>query len=287
MVSIEIARDVAGLFVGSILYGLYLPTLFFCLQCLIWDAKKPQNSVHWLTLLSALMLWACSTLNLIGGVARSVQTITHCDNEYGAVIDWTNIIKLVTTLVAIMVGDSILVYRCWIVWRRNYSVILLPFLLLLANTSCAGVIIWILVAVESPFSETLVDQKIRPFFLAHSAIAIPLNVITTSLLLFPIWMVHRETTKQFSIQRKRTILTSTMRIVAESGILYTASALISFCTYVIDSNAFYIAVALQIQLMGIAFNLIIIRTHKSSGIQFDEFLIPTILPGDELDPISP
>ena len=151
------------------------------------------------------------------------------------------------------------VYRCWIVWRRNYSVILLPFLLLLANTSCAGVVLWILIAVESPFSDNLVDQKIRPFFLAHSAIAIPLNVITTckcrhrlvftrfmsiALLLFPIWKVHRETTKQFSIQRKRTILTSTMRIVAESGILYTASALISFCTYVIDSNAFYIAVAL-------------------------------------------
>lgn len=95
MVSIAIARDVAGLFVGSILYGLYLPTLFFCLQCLIWDAKKSQNSVHWVTLLSALMLWACSTLNLLGGVARSVQTITHCDNEFGAVIGWTNIVKVV------------------------------------------------------------------------------------------------------------------------------------------------------------------------------------------------
>lgn len=69
------------------------------------------------------------------------------------------------------------VYRCWIVWGRKYTVVILSFLLWLADLSCAGVLLWIQVTVQG---YSLLDvNRFKPFFLAYTAIAIALNLVTT------------------------------------------------------------------------------------------------------------
>lgn len=277
-ISLQVAQGIGALFIGSLFYGLYLPTLFFCLRCLLWHTSR--SNVHWLILLAGLTLFISSTLNLGVGMLRSVRAFLQCTDPAGVhafdnVSDWVNVTRTVTTFVNIFVGDGILIYRCWIVWCRNYYIIILSLILYFGNLSCAAVIVWREVNIQAP---SLVNVDLmKPFFLANTALTIPLNVITTVLIVFRIWRVDSESTKYRRFQRqesrkpKPTTLHSIIRIIVESGLLYTATAVISFCTYVTNSNAFYIATSLETQIIGIAFNLIVIRAHNRSA---DEYTLP-------------
>jgi hypothetical protein len=56
-----------------------------------------------------------------------------------------------------------------------------------------------------------------------------------------------------------------MRIIVESGLLYTATAFITFVTFVVGSNGVYVITDAEIQIVGIVFNMIIIRASALSG----------------------
>ena len=93
-------------------------------------------------------------------------------------------------------------------------------------------------------------------------------------------------------EHRRTPLQNGMRIIIESGLLFTTPAVINFVAYILNSNAFYITstivcfIVITIVIMnllsmqmicmtGIAYNLIVIRAHNQST---DEYSIPTSIP---------
>lgn len=118
------------------------------------------------------------------------------------------------------------------------------------------------------------------------------DMIFIGLLIWRIWDVDKQS-KDFRIEISRqshsyqSRLQRIMRILIESGLLYTTTALISFVTFTVGSNAVYVItdavsvhisvqtlffftnfVALlvqEIQIVGIAFNLIIIRASQIFG----------------------
>lgn len=148
------------------------------------------------------------------------------------------------------------IYRCWVVWVRNYYVTILPLLLYFANFTCAIVITWKELNANAASVVEISSEK--PWFFAITALTIPLNVITTStslssrdlcsmrpgFIVFRIWSIDRRNWRHFPRGARPTSLNNVMRIIIESGLLYTTSAIISFCTYIANSNAFYIATSL-------------------------------------------
>lgn len=113
--SVQVAQGVE-LVIGSMLYGLYLPSLFFCLKCLVWDDGqfKSLNSIHWLTLLSSLSLYSMTTLNLSLGIYRSLVSYVQCVEpsltSSSSTGDWVNIVKVGKANVDLSLGvdaDSI------------------------------------------------------------------------------------------------------------------------------------------------------------------------------------
>lgn len=262
-IGLDVAQDVAGLFVSAVLYGLYIPTVFFSLRCLLWDhtGRKSRQSVHWLTLIATLALWASATLNTAMGLLRSTRAFQQCEDPTAPVSDWVNVVKLFTTNVSTLTADGMLIYRCWAIWSKNYYVVMLPATLWFGNLGCVIVLTWM--ATQNGESDSLLMvEEMKPFFLANMSLVIPMNVITTALIIFRIWSIEREVTKlTFRIHHERSTLQNVMIAMVESGVLVTACAVLSFCTYQTDSNAFYIAAALQVPVVGIAFNLIIARAH--------------------------
>lgn len=103
-INLEVAQGVGCLFVESLFYGLYLPSLFFCLKCLLWDenqsAFRSAHSTHWIILLSALTLWVSGTLNLALGLLRSVRAFAQCAEPgtdvqlFDDVSDWVNVTRV-------------------------------------------------------------------------------------------------------------------------------------------------------------------------------------------------
>jgi len=276
--TLDVAQIIA-LFFGSLFHGAYLVSFFFGLRCLVWKnmALKPFSDIHWAMLMATATIFVAATLGLTLGMFRSIQAFILCTNPDAAVkvftstSDWVNIVKSVTIFVIICTGDGILIYRCWVVYDRRYSVIIFPSLLWIADTVCAIVLTWIEATIQA---KSLVNVgKLKPFFTAYTGLTIPLNVITTSLIVLRIWHVDRENAKfrPRSQDKRQSTLQNVMRIMVESGLLYTAIAIVTFCTYVTGSFAFYISTAIQAPLTGIAFNLILIRAHNQP---LNEYTLP-------------
>ncbi|KAJ7148388.1 hypothetical protein C8R43DRAFT_952497 [Mycena crocata] len=141
-----------------------------------------------------------------------------------------------------------LVYRCWVVYNRSWLVISLPLLLILENTAVTGVTLYLEITLHT--RALLNIRQLKPFGAAFWAITIVLNVLTTA--------TRTSVTRQTSVRPVNT-LQYNMRIVVESGLLYTGTSLITFITYITNSVAVY-----EVQVIGIAFNLIIIRAAQGT-----------------------
>jgi len=101
-----------------------------------------------------------------------------------------------------------------------------------------------------------------PFIVSALSFTVALNILTTSLIVLRLWSVSREIRPQIT---GRPYLGLVMRIIIESGLLYTLTAIITLGTGVLKNGADYIAAAALVQITGIAFNLIIIRCDQMLG----------------------
>ncbi|KAJ7218633.1 hypothetical protein GGX14DRAFT_595440 [Mycena pura] len=93
--------------------------------------------------------------------------------------------------------------------------------------------------------------------------------MTTSLIVFRIWMVERQNKKfrtQFALTTSLTHnpLSLAMRNILESGMIYTFATILQLAFHSVQSNMIYIVSALEMHSVGITFNLIIIRGAQLS-----------------------
>ncbi|KAJ4473569.1 hypothetical protein J3R30DRAFT_3684633 [Lentinula aciculospora] len=124
--------------------------------------------------------------------------------------------------------------------------------------------------------------NITPSITAGWTMSLTNNIITTGIIVYSIWRVDKSNilygihAQESAIQesrslfgskkRQRTKLQNIIRIVIESGMIYTTTAFITFITFVVGSNSFYPTSDAELQILSIAFNLIIIRiSTRPSG----------------------
>ena len=91
-------------------------------------------------------------------------------------------------------------------------------------------------------------MSLLPVRQLHTIRRIGLIKVLPGLIVFRIWTVDRETAK-FRLQAaRRSTLQKVMRIIVESGLLYTIAALFVCCTYIAKTNMFYVASSIVRQL---------------------------------------
>ncbi|KIL61209.1 hypothetical protein M378DRAFT_863734 [Amanita muscaria Koide BX008] len=132
---------VIALFVRAVLYGLYIATLLVCLRWLILDDRQLHLRRHidrrLLTITIIILVFLTTnvgivfriTIDLIRGNSSST-TLTI------AKIDLEN--------VSILVTNAILIYRCWIMYRKTHQwfIICLPILLWFSSLVCSNLIVY-------------------------------------------------------------------------------------------------------------------------------------------------
>jgi len=85
--------QIAGFFVTSVLYGLYLYTFFQCLYALVRSRSrwKEYSDIHWGLVAITLVLFANGTFNISLGLLRLIQQFSL---HMGSVV-WVNTAKVV------------------------------------------------------------------------------------------------------------------------------------------------------------------------------------------------
>ncbi|EMD32281.1 hypothetical protein CERSUDRAFT_118980 [Gelatoporia subvermispora B] len=167
---------------------------------------------------------------------------------------WINIVKNINQFVQPLIGDAILIYRCWVVYERRWIAVALSVLLWVG--SCVVSTIFMVLAADVKSSSGVNASSLTPWVAASFSLTVVLNVITTSLITLRIWSVSRDI-RPYIVGHNR--ITYFVRIIVESGLLYTTTAVIMLATSVAKTNADYIPGDVLVQMTGIAFNLIIIR----------------------------
>ncbi|KAF8075330.1 hypothetical protein FPV67DRAFT_1728519 [Lyophyllum atratum] len=268
---------ITSLFVECVVLGLYLVTFGYTILFLFskgprWkrfgELNHPMVIVVMLmffnttvaTALSLHVFWRAFVLAPPGTAVESFKEISY----------WAVVMKSATLMFQTIIADAILIYRCWVVYHRSWLKVAFSILLWLGGIVCAIFMVYH----ESTFKEHVLVSvsKLRPFGVAFWASSVTLNIITTALLVWPIWKVarhHEEYAAQETSPPRRSgkiTMKRLIRVIIESGLLYTVVALVTFVVFTIGDNSLYVVSGAEIGIAGIAFNLIIIRTSQASRI---------------------
>ncbi|KAJ3864189.1 hypothetical protein EV359DRAFT_41563 [Lentinula novae-zelandiae] len=223
---------------------------------------KPRKEIHINMLFGALCLLSFATLDLAAGIRLNLRVFLslrgNTVEDFGNISYWVNVLKMVSFVGQIFTGDSILLYRCWVIYGRNYWVIAAPATMLAAELVCGCFEIYTEFAfgsgtsliVSKPFAPYIITVIVLTVFVNISVTCELINFILPSntlvliryaaLMIWRIWSIIHDTQKLSPSRTRCGPLSGALCILLDSGLMYTSSALIMLVTYVVSNNASYL-----------------------------------------------
>ncbi|KAF8993130.1 hypothetical protein BDQ17DRAFT_1413101 [Cyathus striatus] len=255
---------IVELFVESALYGLYLSTFIFCLRALLLSKStstfKPLRQINYLMLAVALALFIVGTLNLLLGLMRNLHLFAF-PMQTDTKDKWIDIVKPISVNIQTLLADGVLTYRCWIVYGKSVLVALFPAFLWAMTVVLVSLNI---IATQEYLHTGVRTERAYILGLTTLAMTITLNIYATSVIALRIWLVNRQTKRISTTSVSQlTPLRTIMRIVIESGLMYTLASICSLAASIAKSNVVFPISAVMSMTVGIAFNLIIIRIART------------------------
>jgi len=167
-----------------------------------------------------------------------------------------------------LVGDVFNMYRSWLVWSRNYWVLVVPGPFLVGSAVSGYYTTGYLVTIAQS-DDTVFDNPYRAWITTFYVLALVQIITSTSLIAYRLW--DRE--RHISQYRASTFsFLPVMHIVIESAATYVLAQLVLVILYAIDDNAQYVVLESITPLIGIVFCLVITRV----AIHSNHFLVGTL-----------
>jgi len=227
-------------------------------------------------------IFVISTFDDVIGLLHMILAFVKYKGAGGAkeeltnIHDWINIARSFNQVGNMIVGDFVLIYRCFIVYGRRPLAIAVSFTLYLTGIAMGAQLMHVEIT-SSNSAITLNSNVIKPWWSAFFAITATQNVLTTSLLVWRIWRIEHQNEKfragnmTLSAPVYQPRLRKVIRVVAESGLAYSTLVFLTFVVSVCNSNTLYPFSDATIQATGITFNVIIIRSTSRRDEEFTTF----------------
>ncbi|KAI0828633.1 hypothetical protein BC628DRAFT_83193 [Trametes gibbosa] len=254
MISNDIAALV-GFAVESVLWGVYSVLFVISIGLLMRRSRKGELNptvfaIHCLLFAACTTHYAIefnhfyTTLQAIGvnGYANETKQLVGAD---------------ILISVCDLLGDAMLIYRCWAMWRGNYWVLVLPVISAVAGFGCMMQVAHFVVTL-SPTSPAP-PAAIVPLTVAGYSLPLCTNVMASGLLVFKIWWMTRHTPSTNTLRSTARLANNAMAVIVESGLIYLAVQLVLVVLVSLENPAEGIAGVLAVQIYGIAPTLMVIR----------------------------
>ncbi|KAJ6488164.1 hypothetical protein C8R47DRAFT_1196312 [Mycena vitilis] len=183
------ARLIA-LFVGSALYGILLTTFVPCLRSLLFSSSqtlqvKPRREIKFPILAATILMFLVSSFSAMLSMQNVIDGFINYDGPGGALeyyntaSGWQHWIVAIEDSVQVILGDGLLIYRCYVLYDRNWRVIALPatFWMALIATSMASSYHEAVL----PEGKSLNDPSVLPFLSATLLLTFMTSILTTFL----------------------------------------------------------------------------------------------------------
>ncbi|TFY71779.1 hypothetical protein EVG20_g1237 [Dentipellis fragilis] len=248
--------EILALFLEALLYGVLIS--LYCGFLLVMQNKTPSVKVTMISIASVLL--ALATVHMIIDVVRALhafvlpsQAFAYYDNFGHPLFVAKSTLYITQTLL----GDGVIVWRCYVVFDKQWKVITIPGTALLAN-ACVGYYVCY------AFSQARVEPGATFFHVAEHEITtffsltMTINVLCTAAIAWRILMTHR-------FAKGSRYLLPVIIVVVETGALYSTALCGVLITYIANSNGQYPALDIVQPLVGIVFILIALQTHYHCG----------------------
>ncbi|KAG2745487.1 hypothetical protein P692DRAFT_20955139 [Suillus brevipes Sb2] len=254
-VSINVTQAV-GLICEALLYGVYC-VLFVVSVVILIKRYQISNRVIWV---ANCLLFATSTAHF--ALMFNHFYIALENDPFAKFANETSVLLGANLMISVVdiIGDLLLLYRCWLVWGKNYYVIILPLLTALAGFGCILPIPSLVLSINptSPVPPT----EIVPLTTAGYALPLCTNIMVTGLIAGRLWYLSR--IPIIDEHGKPVVLKIAaggrpMMLIIESGALYMVTQLIFVVLVAIRNPAEAVLSLAGTQIYGIVSTLIIIR----------------------------
>ncbi|EMD37708.1 hypothetical protein CERSUDRAFT_114343 [Gelatoporia subvermispora B] len=254
-----IDAHILALFCTDIFLGIHLVTFAFALWSQIWNHPVRGRKTNWLLVAVTIVMGVIGGLNAILDVYANI--LAWSSNDIGIFTESAALVSIIVKVdeaIPPLIGDAILIYRCWLVYQRKWTAVIISMIIWLL---CLALSIFVVIkSALAKFPGGINSPELRPYTGAALVLTVVLNVITTSLIVFRIWSGSKQLRTSLE---GRSRLTYVIRVIVESGLLYMVTAVIVLCTAVTGSSADYITGESFVQITGISFNLMIIRFDQN------------------------
>ncbi|KAJ7712069.1 hypothetical protein B0H14DRAFT_3019602 [Mycena olivaceomarginata] len=267
----------------TLTYGMYFVTCGFCARKLLCigpeDRGRRPSEIRWFILSVGITLFVIATFDVVIGLLHNLQAFAFYTGGGGAakelsdISGWINVARTVAQVIQMILGDFVLIYRCYIVYSRRWKVLIPSLILYIGGVAIAIKLVEAQASLKHQ-ETTMNSSDIRPWTETLFCITAVQNTLTTGLLIWRIWRVEREIEKlrvNTSGTTNNQPFRKVIRVIAESGFAYTLMVFLTFVVNACNSNLIYPFANSTLQATGIAFNVIIIRTSPSRDEQFTVF----------------
>ncbi|KAF9653987.1 hypothetical protein BDM02DRAFT_3107169 [Thelephora ganbajun] len=240
--------------IQSTLYGIYF-VLFTRTIAVLFRRSIARTEMHRVMIATAIVMWIIATGHLSVSGIRTVQMFVQDHRSdsgpvpSGRFSNITNLFTVGLNLLQILVGDAFLLYRMAVVWGRDWRFYVFPLLLLAASmVTTVGVIHQLSAA---PNGGYIVDTR---WIISFIAMTLSTNIFCTSLIAVKIWKIN-----SFSSQFVGHSLTPVMRVVIESGAIYSCTLTALLVCYLTKSWVQYLILDSVSPIVGCVFSMVIVR----------------------------
>ncbi|SJK99453.1 uncharacterized protein ARMOST_02754 [Armillaria ostoyae] len=222
-----LAPDLAalvGLWCATVLYGVNLILYFCCVHVL----TRRRTSTTWVLLGGATVQFILSTVHIAAGLRSMVEGFIWSNEVPGGSYHyWENMTRAVyilqeaATVTNCLIGDTILIWRLYVIWNKKIFICLFPVSLVLAFGVCGYISIYRLSHLSLSDVHTVND--ILNWLQATWSLSLATQILVTTLIATRIWLLSRQALARPSGKQSNPYMTVIWTVV-ESGAIYTFTA---------------------------------------------------------------
>ncbi|RPD56570.1 hypothetical protein L227DRAFT_508327, partial [Lentinus tigrinus ALCF2SS1-6] len=221
--------------------GIDLITVAYGLRVLLWTRDwhfKGRTRISWIMVGTTIAMFTIATLEMALGLLHNLQAFIYYTGPGGAIAEfddissWVNVVHTANYIAQTFIGDGIMVYRCYVVYERNWK-LKIPSL-----PACGWVVVYIGATLH--ISATLNESRLVPYITTVLSLTLAMTTMTTGLIVYRIMRISNGVASHDITRVGGNLrLTRVVRILVESGLIYTASVVVFFGTFLASNNAQY------------------------------------------------
>lgn len=244
-----------AIWLETLLYGINATLCWICGYVLL----KKKNKTPWIMLSVVIFQWSISTIHVSLGFTRLIYAFIYYRDKPGGPEGYLtnisipgNVAKVFLHTLNSAVGDSVVVWRCYLVWGRSWKIVTLSLILL-----CGFIVAGIGQTYHFARGQDLHSAFVRTLTIWNGLVfsfSLATNITATSLIALRVWHVFR----MISGVTRSLGTAQVLVLVIESGMIYSAALIIEICCYFSGSNSFYIVYDPVAQLTSIVPTMILL-----------------------------